>query len=92
MQNGKPVAFGSKALTHAEYAYAQIEKKLLAIVFDIKKFHTYVYGRSNVTVETDHMPLVRIFKKPLHMVPLRLQKMRMHLQGHDFKIVAKKGT
>jgi hypothetical protein len=92
MQNGKPVAFGSKALTHAEYAYAQIEKELLAIVFAIKKFHTYVYGRSDVTVETDHLPLVRIFEKPLHMVPLRLQKMRMRLQGHDFKIVAKKGT
>jgi hypothetical protein len=42
MQNGKPVAFGSKALTHAEYAYAQIEKELLTLVFAIKKFDTYV--------------------------------------------------
>jgi hypothetical protein len=91
-QDNRPVAYGSKALTTAEYAYAQIEKELLAIVFAFKKFHTYVYGRNDITVETDHLPLVRIFQKPLHQVPLRLQKMRMRLQGYDFKLVAKRGT
>ena len=33
-----------------------------------------MYGRSDVTVETDHLPLVRLFEKPLHQVPLHLQK------------------
>ena len=75
MQGNKPVAYASKSLTKTEYAYAQIEKELLAIVFAYKKFHTYLYGRSDVTVETDHLPLVRIFEKLLHQVPLRLQKM-----------------
>lgn len=92
LQNDAPVAYGSKALTTSEYAYAQIEKELLAIVFAFKKFHTYVYGRSDITVETDHSPLVRILEKPLHQVPLRLQKMRMKLQGYDFKLIAKRGT
>ena len=92
LQGGSPIAYGSKALTSAEKAYAQIEKELLAIVFALFKFHTYVYGRNDVTVETDHSPLVRILKKPLHQVPLRLQKMRMRLQGYDFTLVAKKGT
>ena len=31
-----------------------------------------------MTVETDHLPLVNIMNKPLHQVPQRLQKMRMH--------------
>ena len=80
MQNGRPIAYASKSLTSAEYAYAQVEKELLAIVFSFKKFHSYVYGRSDITVETDHLPLVRILEKPLHLVPLRLQKMKMTLQ------------
>lgn len=91
MHNSSPVAYASKALTTTEYAYAQIEKELLAIVFAFRKFHTYVYGRSDVTVETDHLPLVRIFEKPLHQVPLRLQKMRLRLQQYSFKLVGKSG-
>ena len=42
-------------------------------------------------METDHLPLVRIFEKPLHQVPLRLQKMRMCIQHYGFKLVAKAG-
>ena len=91
MQNGAPVAYASKALTDTEFAYAQIEKEMLAIVFAVQKFHTYIYGRSDVVIETDHLPLVRIFQKPLYQIPIRLQKMRMRLQGYDFKLVAKRG-
>ena len=91
LQSGRPVAYGSKALTETEKNYSQIEKEMLAIVFGLKKFHTYVYGRNDVTIETDHLPLVRIFEKPLHQVPLRLQKMRMAVQQYDFKIVGKSG-
>ena len=92
LQNDAPVAYGSRALTAPECAYAQIEKELLAIVHAVKKFHSYIYGISDVTVETDHRSLVRILEKPLHQVPLRLQKMRMKLQGYHFNVVAKRGT
>lgn len=44
-QSRKPVAFGSRALTPTERGYAQIEKECLAIVFLMKKFHQYTYGR-----------------------------------------------
>ena len=91
MQNGRPIAYASKSLTSAEYAYAQVEKELLAIMFSFKKFHSYVYGRSDITVETDHLPLVRILEKPLHLVPLRLQKMKMTLQHYSFTVVGKSG-
>ena len=91
MQGGKPVTYASKALTKTEEAYAQIEKEMLAIVFALKKFHTYVYGRHDITVETDHLPLVRIKEKPLHQTPLRLQKMKMAQQNCDFNLVGKTG-
>ena len=38
IQGGKPVAYASKVLTHTQQRYAQIEKKLLAIVFGCAKF------------------------------------------------------
>ena len=79
LQNEKPVVYGSRSLSKCEQAYAQIEKEMLAIVSACKKFHHFIYGRDNVTIETDHLPLIIIFDKPLHSIPLRLQKMKMRL-------------
>ena len=85
------MAYASKSLTKTEYVYAQIKKELLAIVFAYKIFHTYLYGQSDVTAETDHLLLVRIFEKPLHQEPLCLQKMRLSLQHYTFKLIGKSG-
>ena len=41
-QDGKPIAFASKALTDTEQRYANIEWELLAVVFGCERFHTYV--------------------------------------------------
>lgn len=60
-QNGRPVAYGSRALTQTERGYAQIEKECLAIVFGMEKFHQYTYGRP-VNVQSDHKPLETIQK------------------------------
>ena len=91
IQEGKPVAFASRALTHAEKQYAQIEKELLAIVYGTERFHQYTYGRP-VTVESDHKPLEVIHQKPLSAAPRRLQKMMMRLHLYDLTIVYKKGS
>ena len=64
LQDGRPIAFASKALTETEQRYANIERELLAIVFGCERFHTYVYGKPFV-VETDHKPLEMIHKKAL---------------------------
>ena len=85
MQDGKPVAFGSKTLTSCERRYANIERELLAIVWGAQKFHTYVYGRS-VIVETDHKPLESIFRKPLNDAPPRLQRMLLKLTKYDLDV------
>ena len=53
MQNNRPVAYASCALTSAETRYAQIETELLAVVFALEKFHQYIYG-TNVEIESDH--------------------------------------
>jgi len=91
MQNGQPVAFASRSLTPTEVQYAQIEKELLAIVFGMEKFKTYLYGRK-VLVETDHKPLEAIFKKSLLNAPKRLQRMLLRLQRYEFEVTYKRGT
>ena len=62
LQEEKPVAYASRALTAAETRYAQIGKELLAIVFVCEKFHVYIYGRLKMIVKSDHKPLEMIFQ------------------------------
>ena len=91
-QDGKPVAYAGKSMSKSQINYAQIEKELLAIVFGFERFHSYLYGRDNIIVETDHKLLEVIFKKPLFSAPLRLQKMLFRLQKYNFEVQYKRGT
>ena len=90
IQDGRPVAYASKALTATESNYANIERELLAVVFGCQKFHMYLYGR-HFRIESDHKPLEQIRKKSLTKAPLRLQKMLMKLQPYNFDLVYKPG-
>ncbi|CAG4994999.1 unnamed protein product [Parnassius apollo] len=91
MQNGLPVCYASRALNKAEQRYAQIEKELYACVFACERFHAYIYGRTDITIETDHKPLVSIIKKSIVDSPTRLQRMLLRLQRYTFKLVYKPG-
>ena len=82
VQEGKPVAFASKALTPAESNYANIEREMLAVVYGLEKFHTFVFGKPLV-VFSDHKPLEQIMLKPLSMTPPRLQRMLLRTQPYD---------
>ena len=64
MQDGKPIAYASKALTPTETGYAQIEKEMLAILFGCTHFKNYIYGRRTV-VESDCKPIECHEKAPL---------------------------
>lgn len=70
LQNNFPCAYASRALTETQRNYAQIEKELLSICFGLTKFHEYVFGK-RIIVETDHLPLLAIIKKPLNKCPAR---------------------
>ena len=65
---------------------AQIEKEMLAIVFAMTRFHAYVYGKHDVTVHSDHKPLMAIVKNPLTATPTRLQRMLLRLQRYVFTV------
>jgi hypothetical protein len=82
------IAYASRALTPPERNYSQIHKEALAIIYAVKKFHQFLYGRQ-FTLKTDHKPLVSIFG-PGHGIPSmtasRLQRWALILSAYDFNI------
>ena len=60
-------------------------------MFICDRFHTYVYGRKEVNIETGHKPLEPIFTKPLASVPKRLQRLLLHLQQYNLTVRYKTG-
>jgi len=90
----KPIEYASRTLSMAERNYAQIEKEGLAIVFGIKRFNLYLYGRK-FTLFTDHQPLTRMFCPKSGIPPLaaaRLQRWAVLLSGYDYDIVYKRSA
>ena len=84
----RPIAFSSRTLSTAKRNYAQINKEALAIVWAVRKFHTYLYGLDFVLV-TDHKPLTAIFnpEKDLPaMTAARLQRDALFLAGHRYGV------
>ncbi len=53
----RPVGYASRTLNQAEQNYSQLEKEGLSLVFGIKKFYAYLFGRSFELI-TDHKPLL----------------------------------
>ena len=96
MEDGseRPIAFASRSLTQSERNYSQIDKEALALVWGVKKFHHYVYGRK-FTLVTDHKPLLSILH-PHKSIPVitaaRLQRYALFLAGHNYNIEYKRTT
>lgn len=90
IQDDRPIMFASKSLSDTEQRYANIERELLAAVFAVERFHTFIYG-STFMIESDHKPLEMISLKNLGSAPPRLQRMLLRLQGYDFTIKYRPG-
>ena len=81
------IAYASKTLTGAQLNYATIEKELLAVVFTIDKFRSYLVG-TKVIVYIDHAALKYLFTKKD--AKPRLIRWILLLQEFDLEIKDKK--
>lgn len=91
-QEGHPIAFASRTLNRHETNYATIEKELLAIVWSLKYFRPYIYGRK-FELESDHQPLKWLMTKySLKDISPRLQRWLVCLSDYNFKLNYIKGV
>jgi hypothetical protein len=63
LQEDKPVAFTSKGFTPAERNYHTTDQEMLGVIRAMKEWRCYLEG-SEVTIVTDHNPLVHIQTQP----------------------------
>ena len=84
----RPIANASKTLTDAQKRYPQIQKEALSIIFALKKYHQFLYGRPFILV-TDHKPLISMFG-PNTATPMlaanRLARWSLMLSQYDYTI------
>lgn len=60
VESDLPILYISLTLNKAEKNYSTTEKELLAIMWAVKEFCPYIFGR-RFTVLTDHRPLTWLF-------------------------------
>lgn len=86
----RPISYASRALSKSERAYSQIHKEATAIIYGIKKYHQYLYGRQQPFIlRTDHKPLLSIFspdKGIPQMTESKLQRYALILAAYNYKI------
>ena len=83
------IYYATKTLNEAHINYATTEKELLAVVYALEKFRSYLIG-SNIIIYTDHSTLKFLFHKKD--AKARLIRWILLLQEFDLQIVDKKGV
>ncbi|XP_045455949.1 uncharacterized protein K02A2.6-like [Melitaea cinxia] len=88
----RPIAFASRSLTKAEKGYSQLDKEAAALVWGLKKFFQYCYGRKIILI-VDNQPLARILhpeKATPATTAIRLVHYANFLAGFDYQIKLRK--
>ncbi|RDY08812.1 Tf2-11, partial [Mucuna pruriens] len=83
------IAYASQTMDQAQIKYMTTEKELLAILFALNKFRSYLLC-SKVIIFSDHAALKYLLKKPD--AKPRLIRSMLLLQEFDLEIRNKKGT
>uniref|UniRef100_A0A2H8THY5 RNA-directed DNA polymerase n=1 Tax=Melanaphis sacchari TaxID=742174 RepID=A0A2H8THY5_9HEMI len=84
-----PISYASRTLNKSENNYSTTELECLAIIFGVKQFRPYLYGRKFIIL-SDHRPLTWLFnlKNPLS----KLARWRIQLEEYDYEIRYKPGV
>ena len=84
----RPIWYASRTLNKAECNYGQIEKEALALIFAVRRFNHYLYGRPFKLV-TDHKPLLTLlgeYKPTSPTATARIQRWKLFLSNYRYEI------
>ena len=89
MQEGRPIAYLSKALSQKSQQLSTYEREMLAILHAVTKWRPYLIGRRFI-IRTDQKSLPYFMGQRIH-TPAQ-QRWVTKLLGYDYEIQYKKGT
>ena len=90
IDRAKLVALVSRATTPTESRYPQLDLEALGVDFGLRRFRQYLVGGPEVTVYTDHQPLVPIFAKT-RIGSLRTDRIMLRNQDVSYKVTYREG-
>ncbi len=82
-----PISYASKKLSKTERNYSTIHREALAIIWAVRKFREYIYGRKFV-IRTDHKPLVFIASSKTS----KCARWSLELSEYDYTVEYVKGS
>src|SRR5690606_17529222 len=80
LRDNQPIQYASRSLHASEGRYSQKEREMLSIIFALKRFHQYTFGR-HTTVVNDHKQLQSIVRKQTDSALLRLQHTSVYIRS-----------
>ena len=83
------VAIYSKVLSESQRRYPAYKKELFGIVSSLRRFHSYIWGRNDLVIVTDHKPLTYILESK--QLSPALQQWLDVILDYNFKIQHRDG-
>ena len=78
------VAICSHKWNDTQRNYSAYKKELFGLVYCLRKFNEYIWGRTDTVVFTDHKPLTYLFTQPE--LPAPLQQFIDHILDYTFEL------
>ena len=84
------IALESESLTSTETHYSNTEREVIVKLHVQENFH-HCCSTYEVSMNTDHKPVVVIFKKNVATLLHRLQRIKLHIHQYNIRILYKMG-
>ena len=88
----RPIQFASQTLSKVQQRYSHNDKEAYAVIYGVRKFHQYIYGRT-FTLVTDNRAISQIFAPTKGLSTpssTRMQHYAVFLEQYEYSIKCKK--
>ena len=88
----RPIGYASHSLSAAQRKYSQLEREALALVFAVKRFHSFLFGH-HFELVTDHQPLLALLhehRPTSAQASAHIRHWSLLLSAYEYKIISRK--
>ncbi len=83
-----PIIYASRTMSKTETNYAQLDREAMSVMFGVKRFHLYLFGR-HFEIHTDHKPLLGLLgdnKAIQQMLSPGMQRWALTLSAYSYTL------